>query len=498
VRGVAIVAIVADALRRAALCAAVAVPGLLAAYPRPASAAVPPPTLRSNDYSIEIYQGPILAPIHVTGVGGAYVASAEGTEGSAANAAAPAVRQPYSTTWFDYDLSAGISLPGAFARTDFDNHGDFANLPNQPRAGDFLDLNVGTTLQFGPLGVAGTGDLQQFTLTTTTPRAPVLSLEIGRWTVLGAYAFFDGQLALGGGARILTLQINQNGGGALLTMTGASPEVGALWMPTGLQWRLGATLRGPVSGGAIGKGDVGTDRLTGAKTAGSFVLPSEVEMPWEGEVGLAYQLGPRPLNPGWENPHDQEAYVRARIAEDRATRAAANAARVNAAPPEARAALAERLDAEEKTQRTAEDRELANESERLHKVRKARYANWPRERILLLASVLFTGPSDRAISLEGFLDQRSEAVGRSLNASPRFGVEGEPLRDRIIVRGGTYVEPSRYEGAAPRQHFTFGGDVRLLPLDFWGLFPDAEWKVSVLLDIAPRYTNGGIGIGLWH
>jgi hypothetical protein len=457
-----------------------------------------PPMIRSNDYAIEIYQGPILAPIHVTGVGGAYVASAEGTEGSAANAAAPAVRQPYSTTWFDYDLSAGLSLPGAFARTDFDNHGDFANLPNQPRAGDFLDLNVGTTLQFGPLGVAGTGDLQQFTLTTTSPRAPALSLQVGRWTVLGAYTFFDGQLAVGAGARILTMQINRNAGAALLTMTGASPEVGALWMPTGLQWRLGGTLRGPVSGGAIGKGDVTTNLLTGAKTAGSFVLPSQVDMPWEAEVGLAYQLGPRPLNPGWENPHDQETYVRARIAEDRATRAADDAARVDAAPPEARTALAARIEAEEKTQRAAEDRELATESERLHQIRKARYANWPRERILLLASLLFTGPSDHAISVEGFLDQRAETVGRSLNVSPRFGVEGEPLRHRIVVRGGTYVEPSRYEGAAPRQHFTFGGDVRLVPLDFWGLFPDAEWKVSVLLDIAPRYTNGGIGIGLWH
>jgi hypothetical protein len=494
------VAIVADALRSAPPFAGVLVAGVigaLAAFSRSARADGPT-TIRSNDYAIEIYQGPILAPIHVTGVGGAYVASAEGTEGSAANAAAPAVRQPYSTTWFDYDLSAGLSLPGAFARTDFDNHGDFANLPNQPRAGDFLDLNVGATLQFGPLGVAGTGDLQQFTLTTTSPGTPSLSLQVGRWTVLGAYTFFDGQLAIGAGARILTLQINRNAGSALLTMTGASPEAGALWMPTGAQWRVGGTLRGPVSGGAIGKGDVATDPLTGAKTAGSFVLPSQVDMPWEAEMGLAYQLGPRPLNPGWENPHDQEAYVRARIAEDRATRAAADAARVNGEPPEARADLAARLGEEEKTRRAAEDRELATESERLHKIRKARYENWPRARILLLASVLFTGPSDRAISVEGFLDQRAETVGRALNVAPRFGVESEPLRNRIVVRGGTYVEPSRYEGAAPRQHFTFGGDVRLFPVDFWGLFSDADWKVSVLLDIAPRYTNGGIGIGLWH
>ena len=37
-----------------------------------------PPKIQSNAYNIEIFQGPLIAPIHVTGVGGAYVAVAEG------------------------------------------------------------------------------------------------------------------------------------------------------------------------------------------------------------------------------------------------------------------------------------------------------------------------------------------------------------------------------------------------------------------------------------
>jgi hypothetical protein len=426
------------------------------------------------------------------------VASGEGTEGSAANAAAPAVRVPYSASWFDYDLSAGASLPGAFSRTDFDNHGDFADLPTHAKAGDFVDVNVGATLQFGRAGVAATGDLQEFTLTTSSPTAPGLSMQIGRWSVLGAYAWLDGQLAVGAGARILTLQINQGGGGPLLTMTGAAPEVGALLMPTGMPWRIGATLRGPVGGGALGKGNVSTDPATGVRRAGDFVLPSQIVMPWEIEYGVAYQLGPRPLNPGWQDPHEQEGYLRARIAEDRAARKRARQAELQSVPSEARAARAAELDADESRLRAEEDRDRAREIERLQQVRRARYANWPRERILLLASVLMTGPSDNAISVEGFLDQRVETVGRSLNVAPRFGLEGEPLRDRAVVRAGTYVEPSRYDGGTPRQHFTFGGDVRLLPISFWGLFDDAQWKISVVLDVAPRYTNAGIGIGLWH
>jgi len=115
-----------------------------------------------------------------------------------------------------------------------------------------------------------------------------------------------------------------------------------------------------------------------------------------------------------------------------------------------------------------------------------------------LASVLLTGPSASAISVEDFLEQRPEAVGRKLSATPRLGMEGEPLPDRMVLRVGTYVEPSRYEAAAPRQHFTFGGDVCLFPLDFWGLLPETSWKISFAIDLAPRYGNYGIGIGNWH
>jgi hypothetical protein len=410
------------------------------------------------------------------------------------------VRDPYSTTWFAYDVSAGISAPGAFSNTDFDNHGDFANLPNHASAGDFLDVNFGATLQFGGLGVAATSDLQQFSLTTAAPGTPGLELQVGRWKVLGAYALFGGQLALGGGARIVTMQINQNGGGTLLTMTGFAPEVGALLMPTGRQWRIGATARAPVSGNIFGSENV--SETNGLRTAGSFILPDRVVMPWELEVGVAYQLGPRPINPGWQNPHAQEQLLRRRIAADRSARARARDTELASLPPEKRDTRRRELNQEESSLAEIEDEHLDAEIDRLRQIRKARYANWPREKIVLLASVLITGPStsssQEAISLEGFLDQRTETVGRDVSLTPRFGMEGEPLRDRMLLRVGTYVEPSRYDDGTPRQHFTFGGDVRLFPLDFWGLLPEANWKLGVFLDLAPRYTNGGIGIGEWH
>ncbi len=480
-----------------------------------AQTAPTPPTITSNSYSLEIFQGPILAPIHVTGVGGAYVASAEDTEGSAVNPASPAVRNPYSATWFDYDVSLGASLPGAFSHTDFDNHGDFANL-TASRAGDFVDLVVGGRLQFGSLGLAATSDLEQFSLTTgssgATQGPATATMEIGQWKVQGAYALLDGQLVLGAGARIVSMQIHENtgnpfliqngtslliqGGNTLLTMTGVGPEVGALFMPTGLQWRLGAAARAPVSGGVFGSESLTS--TAGVLRAGSFVLPSKVVMPWEVDLGIAYQLGPRPLNPGWENPHEQERWLRLKLADERAARAQRHLDEVTSLPVESRGARAAELEAEEASVRRTEEERLEVEFRRLRAEREARYGNWPREKILLLASVLLTGPSNNAVSIDGFLDQRVETVGRTVSATPRVGLESEPLPDRMLLRVGTYVEPTRYESGQPRQHFTFGGDVRLFPLDFWGLLPQANWKIGVVIDLAPRYTNYGLAIGNWH
>src|SRR5258708_10749398 len=206
------------------------------------------------------------------------------------------------------------------------------------------------------------------------------------------------------------------------------------------------------------------------------------------------------MNPGWQNAHEEEEWLRRRISERRSVRAREREREIESLPPAERDVRRAELDAEDRSLRAIEDARLDVEVERLHAVRTARYANWPRERILLLASVLFTGASadSVSVSLEGFLDQRVETVGRAMSVTPRLGLEGEPLQGRMIVRVGTYVEPSRYASGTPRQHFTFGGDVRLFPLDFWGIFPEANWKLTMSLDLAPRYTSAGLGIGVWH
>ena len=469
-----------------------------------ARADTPASPLRTNDYALEFYQGPLIAPIRVTGFAGAYTAIAEGVEGAASNAAAPAVREPFSHHWFDYDLSAALSFPGAFARTDFDNRGTVSST-SSTRFGQFLYLNLGAQAQLGSFGTSATVDLQQFTVAPSDGGSP-LQVQLARWHLLAGYGVFGDQLVLGFGLRALSLRISTQENlvaegnivtGGLFTMAGLAPEAGVLYRPDNQPWRIGATVRAPVTARKLGAGNTTTDP-DGVVRAGDLVLPEKAILPWEVELGVAVQAGPRPLNPPWINPHTQEQPVRDAIDRARAEREAANADAVARAPAAERPSVAAEILRREAHIREVEDARLEAERARLLAVRKARYANWPREKILFVASVLATGVTEDAVAVEGFLDHRDERVGRRITLMPRAGIESEPIVGWLRMRGGSYVEPSRFESGTARQHFTAGADVKLFPFDAWGIFAPTIWRASFAIDLAPRYANWGFGIGAWH
>ncbi|MDB4944158.1 MAG: hypothetical protein JWP97_3692 [Labilithrix sp.] len=424
-------------------------------------------------------------------------------EGVYNNAAAPAVREPFSSKWIDIDPSIGISLPGAYGNTDFDNRGEKGNSETVQRTNRFLATNAGLQVQLGPLGLNVLADFLNYEVSSRNGN-PV-SLTLGRIHAVAAYSFLDNQLVVGGGARIVFVNVAEQSesGGALVRMLGAAPQVGVIVKPNNVPWRLGATLRAPVEASPFPLGP-GTSP-TGQTTAGPYVLPTKITEPWELEAGVAYQLGPRPLNPAWVDPHEEErafAYEVEERRHARAERRAQDLARMGeprtADERAARALHLEVLAREDEDARVEEDRQLREASVRLREERQARYLNWPREHLLLLASMLVTGASEDAVALEGFIDQRREIVGRSVVVAPRFGVESEPIPNLIRGRAGTYLEPSRFSDASHRQHFTFGGDVRLFSWDVFGLLPKVTWRTSAFLDIAPRYQNFGITVGPWH
>ncbi len=476
---------------------------------RPAGAS---PGLCRNNFAVDLYQGPVLAPSRVLALGGAYAAMASGVDGLGQNTASAAVRLPYSFTTFDYDLSLSLYLPGAFGKTDFDNRGEvgFNSFT--------LFYSLGAQVQWGAWGLAALADFQRYTLAPAPgSEVPPAVIQISRLRVAAGSVMIQKQATVGVGFRGVRTTVDALSSSSqldeiflpaatnLLAMTGFSPEVGLVLHPDYVPWRLGVTYRLPVS--ASGSPDavvaVGTD---GVRRAAGLVLPTRVEWPWELEVGVALSAGPRPLNPRWIDPREHEAAARRTLDEDRgARRRARDEELATLAEPSVRRERQEELERQERRLVREEEDRFSDLARRLEEERRARYENWPRPRILVLADLLLTGSTTDGVGLQSFLRQEDVASGSKVTYQPRLGIEGEPVLGWLMARVGTYIEPSRYQLprgagvlAGARQHFTFGLEVRTFSSTVLGLLKRRSFTLNLAGDLAPRYQNLGLSIGVWH
>ncbi len=416
-------------------------------------------------------------------MGGAYTGVAEGVDGVTSNVAAPGVRAPFSSHHVDYDLTASIYLPGVFASTDFENRGSLPPAQQTSSASNFVYGNAGLALQVGPFASALTLDATSYTLVT---KDSTLNFRVLRAHAIVAWAFLHHQLVVGVGAVGVTMNLSSSAI-PLAPPSGVGPEIGALLKLDDEPWRVGVSARAPVYGGVSGVAAAGT------------ILPSSIVLPGEIEIGFALQLGPRPLNPRWIDPSDELEPLRRRIELERLDRSLHEATELAVIPE---GALRERrrreLDGTERAIRRIEDARMDAEEKRLHTEYDARYANWPRPKLLVVADAVITAPVDKAVAVSSFIDQKSESYGRSWTVSPRLGLEGEPFPDRFRLRFGSYLEPSLFDGGSARQHFTFGGDLKLFTWDVFGILSPTTFQVSFATDLAPRYSNWGLSLGVWR
>jgi hypothetical protein len=93
--------------------------------------------------------------------------------------------------------------------------------------------------------------------------------------------------------------------------------------------------------------------------------------------------------------------------------------------------------------------------------------------------------------LSGFLRQTAQRSGDQIAFGLRVGAESEVWQDRMKVRLGSYLEPSRTNRKFYRLHGTLGLEARLF--DFW------SWSagITATVDVAKLYFNWGLGLGLW-
>lgn len=420
----------------------------------------------TNDYKIDLFQGPVLGSARMTGLAGAYAPIAEGVAGFQVNAASPAVRPLWSRSWFDYDWDLGVTFPNSLSKTDFDNNGSVGF-----RYTNFLFFTAGLNLQFGNWGAGFSAQAQQYELgRPDVAGAPALRLSLLRANALLARSMFNGQLVIGAGVRAVTLSLgarqdNASGDTALFSTGSAGYEGGVLIAPLSLPMRFALTARSVMAPSAASHSDAVQTDANGQKFVDfreRLYLPSTVELPWEVDVSMAYQLG-RPLNLEWINTHHPpDEYLREEKLPDGGIR-------------------------------------HVHDKKYVEKKSKAKYAALPRQKLLIVASALVSGPVQKAIGIESFLAQRVERSGEKPSVTPRVGIEAEPFANAVQIRAGSYLEPSRFSRSTPRLHGTLGLEVRLFRWSVFGLLDeDTSWRVGGYGDVARNYLGWGVTAGMWY
>ena len=250
---------------------------------------MPAPPIADSSYGIEYTQGPFLGSNRAVGLGGAGTAISEGAEGIASNPAATAVRSFTSTSWFDWSVTAGLSFPGAYGKTDFENRGALGRTDGSQTYSDFLHVGLGFSLTFGDFGIGATYDVNSTEVFPPTASERGLDLDLTTVRIPISYAIHDGQIVFGAGLRLVDFALAETTEtditGDVLYATATGFEGGVVVKPNESRWRTSFTFRSAASASMKGPG------------VPDFVPPSRFVAPVELEAGIAYQLGARPLNP---------------------------------------------------------------------------------------------------------------------------------------------------------------------------------------------------------
>jgi hypothetical protein len=418
--------------------------------------------ITTSAFTVDLFQGPVLASSRLTALAGASSPLAEGAEANGFNAASPAVRPPWSTDRLDYDVTAGVTIPTALKGNDFYNNGskrfEFSN---------FVFLTGGATLQYGPVGVGLNINLQQYELGQSSDAMlalPNTRLRLATAHLLAAYAFMEDQIVVGVGARGAVLGVVDASGAQekeLLTMSGVGPELGLLWAPKKLSMRVGFTARSPVRGRPDDASRTQPDAFGDRKISVLF-LPNEIRLPAEIEGGVAFQLGRRALNLGWKDGRD-------------------------VAPME--------IDAERRTinGKREPDASVA------HRILTRRYRGISRQKVLVTTALLVSGRALGAVGFESFLSQKVDRSGEKVTVTPRLGVEVEAIPSWLQVRAGSYLEPTRFEGSRARIHAATGFDSKLFSWTVFDLFEEETYfRAGGSVDVARGYFGWGVSAGIWR
>lgn len=451
--------------------------------------------INTSNYSIDLFEGPVLASSRVTALGGANLPIAREVEGLWSSPAAAAVRAPWSYGWWDQDLDMGVTFPSTLQNTDFDNNGTAGTAFRR-----FLFLSFGGNLQFGRWGIGVAVDNHAYTIPSA--QGATLRASFNRGRVALGRSWLDGQLVLGVGFRFAAFDLDTlEIGGSYKTVFSTSAtglDLGVIWGPVHLPVRLAATFRSPSKGEVDANKSTLTPDADGDRVIGGRHLPSRVDLPLEIEVGAAFQIGPRPLNFLWIDPEIEERELKGEIARRREERERQRREAWLATGADPSAPMPP-LEGDELARWMDEERAFRDVKKQVRRDRKARYLAVERRKLLVVTSLLMSGPVSDAVGIESFFSQKIDRSGQRNSFTPRLGLEAEPWHDVLQMRVGTYLEPSRFSYGKPRAHATTGLDVKVFPWTMFGLFgEDTWWRLGGVVDVSRNYFSFGGSFGVWH
>jgi hypothetical protein len=115
--------------------------------------------------------------------------------------------------------------------------------------------------------------------------------------------------------------------------------------------------------------------------------------------------------------------------------------------------------------------------------------------LLVSLDLFLIGPTSRrgppSAGLEAYFEDLLQITGERATLGVRLGGETEAYPDRVRLRGGFWVEPSRFAEVGPRLHWTGGLDIFVA--EVFGY----RWRVSGAFDLAADYRVASLSAGFW-
>lgn len=398
------------------------------------------PAMAMTPTTVDTGRGPLSGSARYMGLGGAFVAIAQDTEGISINPASTALRLPYSWTEWDWGIGLDVAVGAWLPKNKYYNRPSDDNVQSSTTifgtlAGMLNKNQFGVGIAAEALRNAASRKDQAVGISTS------LAANFGIVHATTAYGFSDGQLLLGGGLRYVGMSWDRhNGGSGAFTSAGVGYEAGVILKPATSQYRLGVAFKSAAE----------------AKVPDATDQTSTIHVPWEVALGAAYQFGKRPLNPRF--------ITGKQVAQQKA----------NGAEPtkdEIQRAEAELFDA---------------------------YQAQDPFYLLVSAELLVLEGSSNG-DFDQYWSEGGNQPIKGVILSPRLGLESEVVPRILRLRLGSYYESPVVGGVSGRFHATGGLDVKLFQ---WGVFglhePFDYWRVSLAADGAREYLNTTFSIGFWH